>query len=57
MKCSPRMLEVMCAIISAGDSRDLAGRGEHGADAAAVAPTSTILSRYLAAGILPLSTS
>ena len=58
MKCSPRMLEVMWAIISTGDSAGVAGRRRSCVPTpAAVAPISTILSVYLAAGILPVSTS
>jgi hypothetical protein len=57
MKCSLRMLDVMWAMVSAGDRPAWPGTGKVTPTPAAVAPMITILSAYLLAGILPFSTS
>ena len=57
MKCSLKMLDVMCAMVSTGVRLGWPGVANCVPTPAAVAPISTILSAYLDAGILPLATS
>ena len=57
MKWPPRMLEVMCAMVSAGDIDAETGVANAPPTPAAVAPMITILSAYLLAGMAPEITS